>query len=771
MNVSKRRLVGLRILSAAIVGMGGSVLRGSVYSITDIGAIGVLAGGQSYAYSINNQGYVVGAYYNNSPLDTYYYNPVAGTVTDIESSLPGISGGTESAIGGNGESATINSNNVITTSYDGPNYSVASATYNIATATATLLPSLGGNTSTGSFAGQTNAAGLTVGSNKNPSTFSYRSVVISSGASSPTDVSGIFNNSSNDASYAVGVNTTGQITGTAVFGVRGPLQAYIASPQANGSYGSPVNIGTAIAANLGQGSIYLSHGLSINDSAAVVGTYELNSSTTANIEGFLYTGTTAQTLRALGNSGSSTKGVYPNGINNENQVVGSSTLLATPNSTTTHAFLYQNGNTQDLNNLIPAASGWVLNNAYSINDNGQIVGDGIYNGVTTAFLLTPQAANLTWNNSLTTGANTAALNNNDINPTNGITWDVNTTQNWDGGSTTVDTIFSNGDNVTFNDNNNNHYAVTIPGTVQPGSVTVTTANSYTFNGSGGIAGSGSLTKTGGGTLTLSTSNSYTGGTNVSAGTVYLNVNGALPVGGALTIGSGAAVIAANHGTSSRFLLAPSSLSISGSTTHWTGKLDLANNDLAVAGGNLQTITNQIKQGYASGNWNGPNGIVSSAAASNSSHLTALGVILNTTNGTTPLYGTNTSSGLFDGTSPAASAVLVRYTYYGDANLDGQVDGSDYALIDNGYLNHLTGWYNGDFNYDGVVDGSDYTLMDNAFNTQGGALPSALISPDAVATAVIAGSSAVPEPASFALLAMASPILLRRRRPHRHTKNK
>ena len=61
---------------------------------------------------------------------------------------------------------------------------------------------------------------------------------------------------------------------------------------------------------------------------------------------------------------------------------------------------------------------------------------------------------------------------------------------------------------------------------------------------------------------------------------------------------------------------------------------------------------------------------------------------------------------------------MKYTYYGDANLDGKVDASDYSLIDNGYLNHLTGWYNGDFNYDGVINGSDYTLIDNAFNMQG-----------------------------------------------------
>jgi hypothetical protein len=74
-------------------------------------------------------------------------------------------------------------------------------------------------------------------------------------------------------------------------------------------------------------------------------------------------------------------------------------------------------------------------------------------------------------------------------------------------------------------------------------------------------------------------------------------------------------------------------------------------------------------------------------------------------------------------------VLVKYTYYGDANLDGQVDGSDYTKIDNGFNNHLTGWINGDFNYDGAVDGSDYTLIDNAFNTQSASIAASIASAD------------------------------------------
>jgi hypothetical protein len=44
---------------------------------------------------------------------------------------------------------------------------------------------------------------------------------------------------------------------------------------------------------------------------------------------------------------------------------------------------------QDLNNLIPANSGWVLTGAADINDAGQIVGIGFKDGQSKAFLLTP----------------------------------------------------------------------------------------------------------------------------------------------------------------------------------------------------------------------------------------------------------------------------------------------------------------------------------------------------------------------------------------------
>jgi hypothetical protein len=112
-----------------------------------------------------------------------------------------------------------------------------------------------------------------------------------------------------------------------------------------------------------------------------------------------------------------------------------------------------------------------------------------------------------------------------------------------------------------------------------------------------------------------------------------------------------------------------------------------------------------------------------------------------------------------GVATSGTDVLIKYTYYGDATLDGSVSSADYTLIDNGYLSNLTGWQNGDFNYDGVINGSDYTLIDNAFNQQGAAISGEI----AVSTAQPAGSTSVPEPAAILWLPTIALIGRRRRK--------
>jgi hypothetical protein len=178
-------------------------------------------------------------------------------------------------------------------------------------------------------------------------------------------------------------------------------------------------------------------------------------------------------------------------------------------------------------------------------------------------------------------------------------------------------------------------------------------------------------------------------------------------------------------------------------------LDLGGNDAEFTTASLATVNGWIKTGYNAGKWNGA-GIDSSFAATSAGQLTGLGVIQNNQSGSA-LF---TASHPFDSTAPGSSAVLVKYTYYGDANLDGKVDGSDYARIDNGYLNHLTGWFNGDFNYDGFNNGSDYTLIDNAYNTQGASL-AAQVAP---VTPAMANRAIVPLHSLFSQLELSTPAM-------------
>ncbi len=236
---------------------------------------------------------------------------------------------------------------------------------------------------------------------------------------------------------------------------------------------------------------------------------------------------------------------------------------------------------------------------------------------------------------------------------------------------------------------------------------------------------------------------------------------------ALTITTGGKVIldsasptAGPLANSDRSVLTLSSLTNTG------GIIDLGANDMIVHNGNAASILNQISQGYNGGNWTGAGGITSSAAAATTN--TALGYEQNEAGGGGGVFYSS-----FDGVAGlTTSDVLVKYTYFGDANLDGVVDGDDYTLIDNGFNNSLTGWHNGDFNYDGVVNGDDYTLIDNAFNTQGPSLAAApgfgelSRAAEMVAgnTSQIAGSSnAVPEPTALAMLGLAAGALLVRRR--------
>jgi hypothetical protein len=152
----------------------------------------------------------------------------------------------------------------------------------------------------------------------------------------------------------------------------------------------------------------------------------------------------------------------------------------------------------------------------------------------------------------------------------------------------------------------------------------------------------------------------------------------------------------------------------------TAKLDMLTSTLIVDYANGATppvahLTSRLATGRGDdANWTGPAGILSSVAAQ-SSGVTALAL-----GNPAELYGLSSTDTLdLAGHTIDATTLIVKYTYDGDANLDGLIDGADYGLIDN-YVQFpgTSGYWNGDFNYDGVIDGADYGLIDNAIQLQG-----------------------------------------------------
>ena len=248
----------------------------------------------------------------------------------------------------------------------------------------------------------------------------------------------------------------------------------------------------------------------------------------------------------------------------------------------------------------------------------------------------------------------------------------------------------------------------------------------------------SVNKVGAGTWTLSGANTYTGTTTVTEGKLVFGSPQKLT---ALNIAAGAVAQVAAGGEK---VLAVNVLNLSGSQGAWTSLLDLEDNHLAVlaaAGeGQAQTqrITDMVKSGMA-----GIAGITSMPA----SPYQSLAVVLNDLGDGTPLMTD------FGGIPVDADSVLTRTTWFGDSDVNGTLDGDDYYRLDRGYLAQPVSplYGDGDINYDGVVDGRDYHMIDLAFLNQ------------TAAPVALQGSSAVPEPGTLGLLALAAGMACLRRR--------
>jgi hypothetical protein len=245
-----------------------------------------------------------------------------------------------------------------------------------------------------------------------------------------------------------------------------------------------------------------------------------------------------------------------------------------------------------------------------------------------------------------------------------------------------------------------------------------------------------LQKTGSGTLSLNGNGA--GATNsvlsIAAGAVNINGNqtisriegaGTLHVNGTLGINFG--------GGTSR---------IASVTTGASGQIDLKSNKMIVTGQSLASLSGQIASARNGGTWDG-NGITTSFASSGTL-LTTLAIASNA----------DLEKEMFGDVTLAENDVLIMYTYTGDADLNGFIDGDDFLAIDSGFSANATTYAEGDFDYSGTIDADDYWLIDRNYGAQLAPFPSGL---------PMGGVSAVPEPSGAVVMLMAASLVARRRR--------
>ena len=291
------------------------------------------------------------------------------------------------------------------------------------------------------------------------------------------------------------------------------------------------------------------------------------------------------------------------------------------------------------------------------------------------------------------------------------------------------------------------------------------ATTYTYGGiirdadSGGGTGKLNLAVNGPGTQVFTPgAYIYTGTTTVNAGTLRLQIN-QLTTSSAVNVTGGTLELATGGG--SNRVIKTASVSVTGS-----GKLDLKDNKAIITSTPIGTwngsaytgITGEIQTGRGNGSWNGVGGIVTSMSDATSGMLTTLAVA---TADETGYVG-----GTFAGQSVSSGNVLIMYTWGGDADLNGVLNGDDYFHIDSHILavqsgaTELLSFHHGDFDYDGEINGDDYFILDSNILQAQASVPF-----PTSAGARSGGLAPIPEPASAAFLASAAAAiaLMRRRR--------
>ncbi len=290
-------------------------------------------------------------------------------------------------------------------------------------------------------------------------------------------------------------------------------------------------------------------------------------------------------------------------------------------------------------------------------------------------------------------------------------------------------------------------------------ITKTGTQSLTINGPQNH-GIGAALVTAAGTTNINSD----GGTNLSVtstGTGSVTNFGVTQHLNSLTLAAGGVANLTANGTVNQNggkTLVTKSLSVT------SAKLNLTNNNAVIDysdgtpigswnGSAYTGVQGLLQSGIGDGSWNGSTGITSSSAAG-VSVLHALAVA----EASDVLGISGGQSADFMGQTVDATSVLIKYTYGGDANLDGTLNGDDYFQIDSNInaAGTVFGYINGDFNYDGDINGDDYFIIDSNINV-------GQSQPMGSAPAPIAALTTVPEPSAAGILSLAACGLAARRR--------
>jgi hypothetical protein len=430
------------------------------------------------------------------------------------------------------------------------------------------------------------------------------------------------------------------------------------------------------------------------------------------------------------------------------------------------------GTAVDLNTRIDPASNWTLTRARAISDNGWVVGFGLFDpdgsgGPLAAyqrhFLLNVATENRwlsaaggawqtggNWFTNFAPGASVDALFN--LNAAYTVSLAA---------AGTAKNLVVRSDNVTL-DLGGHSLAV--------GSVTV--GRDAGDNAQLVTDGGGTLHLTGG--LTVAANPGASGAYTLARGTLNAPAI-AVNAGGTFTFAGGAINTASVHLSGDAVMqlspgrnktLRASTINIADAST-----LDLSDNQLitddpvgSTTGGVYSGVQGTVQRAYNFGAWDQPGLTTSQELAGPNAGPLSGTTTIGVATAEQVLFIAPTETAMFAGYTVTGSSVIAMYTYAGDLNFDGLVDGADYGVIDN-YVQFpgTDGYANGDFNYDGVIDGADYGVIDNTVQLQGEPFPSGTYGAPHPAAIV-----AVPEPgaaASALLLGSAAPLV--RRRPRRH----